>query len=87
MNSSAKRTDYPCDEALDDLATFIKAHIKDTVIRQELVDHLNECRNVGRLRFRYIHEEIMKYRKNFSDYFAFTEDERKMVDDLFYFWG
>lgn len=87
MNSSAIRTDYPCGEALDDLEIFIKAHIKDHVMRQELVAHLDECRNIGRLGFRYIHEEIMKYRKDFSDYFVFTEDERKMIDDLFYFWG
>ena len=84
MNS---RADYPCGIALDDLDIFLRAHIKDPDTLNDLINHLNDCRNANRLGFRYIHERIMKYRKDFSDYFPFSQTEKAMIDDLFYFWG
>lgn len=81
------RVDYKCDDALNDLEVFFKKHIKDNNELQLFLNYLNECRKEKRVGFRFIHKELMKYRKSNSDYFLFTEEERKMIDDLFYFWG
>ncbi|WP_096086540.1 hypothetical protein [Agaribacterium haliotis] len=82
-----RRSGYPCDEALDDLEVFFKNNISDTQALADLLDHLIECRKAGRLGFRYIHEELMKYRKNHSDCFPFSEAEKQMINDLMHFWG
>lgn len=83
----SNRSDYPCLEALNDLKVFFRTHIKDKATLDELIDYLGECQKENRIGFRYIHERLMKYRKDFSDYFPFSEAEKGMIDDLFYFWG
>lgn len=81
------RVDYINDDALNDLEVFFKKHIKDSHELQRFLSYLNECRKEKRIGFRFIHEELMKYRKSNSDYFPFSEEERKMIEDLFHFWG
>lgn len=83
----SNRKDYPCDEAIDGLECFFKKNIKNQVSLDDLLAYLELCRKNKRLGFRYVHEELMKYRKEFSDYFEYTPKEREMIDDLFYFWG
>lgn len=83
----SSRADYPCKKALEDLEVFFKAHIRDKSTLDDLLDHLDACKVANRIGFKYIHERLMKYRKDFSDYFPFSDDEKEMIDDLFYFWG
>ena len=82
-----QRTDYPCNQALDDLEAFFYRHIQDPSELQRFLGYLDECRKEARMGFRFIHTELMNYRKNHSDYFPFTDDERKMIDELLYFWA
>jgi len=82
-----ERTDYPCNKALDDLEIFFKSHIRDPSELHRFLGYLDQCRKEGRIGFRFIHTELMNYRKTNSDYFPFSESERKMIDDLLYFWG
>ena len=83
-----KKKDYSSySDALDDLQTFINKHINADKKKSELSEYLEECRKSKTVSFRYIHEEIMKYRKEYSDYSRFSDEERKMIDDLFHFWG
>ena len=74
-------------DALDDLQVFVRKHIKVENEKDELLNYLEECRKSKMVSFRYIYEEIMKYRKEHSDYSKFSDEERKMIDDLFHFWG
>lgn len=82
----SSRIDYPLDNALRDLEKFFKAHIKDKNSRESLLDYLETCKKSNKLGFRYLHEALMKYRRDFSDYFEYSESEKQMIDDLFYFW-
>jgi len=79
--------DYPCNKAIDDLEQFLKKHIKDQRSLKDFLSYLSKCRASQKLGFRYLHEEIMSYRKEHSDYFLYSELERKMIDDLMHFWG
>jgi hypothetical protein len=87
MNSNKQRNDYPVDEAISDLEFFFKKNIKDFSTLNELLEHLQTCKDANRIGFRYIHERLMKYRKDSADYFLFSDSEKKMIDDLFYFFG
>ena len=79
--------DYPCGEAINDLQVFLKRHIRDVNELNRFLDYLTECKNAGRIGFRFVHEELMKYREKYSDYFLFDSKERQMIDELFHFWG
>ncbi len=81
------RKDYPYNDALDDLERFFKTHIKDPKTLTNFLECLSKCRINQTVSFRYIHEELMAYRKSFSDYFDYSETEDQMIDDLFYFWS
>jgi hypothetical protein len=81
------RKEYICNDALKDLEVFFKKHVKNQQELEKFLNYLDECRNEQRIGFRFIHEELMQYRESNSDYFSFSEEERKMVDDLFHFWG
>lgn len=83
----SQRTHYPCDQALDDLDTFFRKHIADTAELKRFLEYIDECRRAGRIGFRFIHSELMNYRKKNSDYFSFSDEEREMIDDLLYFWA
>ncbi|AWF82448.1 hypothetical protein BTJ40_17375 [Microbulbifer sp. A4B17] len=83
----SNRKDYPYNEAIDDLEIFFKKNIKNQESCRKFLDYLGVCRKNKRLGFRYVHEELMKYRKEYSDYFMYTPEEREMIDDLLYFWG
>ncbi len=82
-----KRSDYPCHEALNDLQTFFNAHITDQLELRKFSDLLKNCKSSNRVAFRHIHQELMNYRKEKSDYFPFSEQEKEMIEDLLYFWG
>lgn len=82
-----QRADYLCDQALDDLSMFFKKHIKDPVELKRFLGYLDECRKEGRIGFRFIHTELMNYRKIQGDYFLFSDEEKEMIENLFYFWG
>jgi len=81
------RDSYPYDEAVNDLEIFFKKNIKDAGALDDLLNYLDKCRQSQSVSFRYIHERLMRYRKDFSDYFEYTEDEDRMIDALFYFWS
>lgn len=80
-------TDYPITEAINDLENFLKSKIKNQDELTGFMKYLEQCKASQNLGFRYIHEELMKYRKTHSDYFSYSEAERKMIDKLFYYWG
>jgi hypothetical protein len=83
----SQRSHYPLPDALNDLEAFFRKHVKDSESLNQLLQYLAECRSQGRIGFRYLHEELISYRQRFSDYFPYSGDEKKMIDDLFYFWG
>lgn len=83
----SSRTDYPYDEALDDLEALVGKYVSDSTTNKELMDYLKLCRSNKTVTFRYIHEQIMNYRKEFSDYRKFDESESEMISDLMHFWG
>lgn len=81
------RADYPCDEALSDLEIFFNKHIKYPSDLVRFKSYMDECKRARRIGFRFIHSELMRYRKERSDYFIFDPDEKKMIEDLLYFWA
>jgi hypothetical protein len=84
MSQSA---DYPLNKALFDLEVFFRKHITRPDELKKFLGYLDECKDEGQIGFRFIHEELMNYRKKYSDYFPFTDSERQMMDDLLYFFG
>lgn len=83
----SNRQSYSYSEAIDDLDVFINKYVQDQKSKDELLEYLALCRTNKTVTFRYIHEEIMNYRKKFSDYRKFTVSEMKMIEDLMHFWG
>lgn len=83
----SRRSDYPCNEAIQDLEVFFRQHIMEPNELQKFLEYLVECKVASRIGFRFLHEKLMIYRKTYSDYFPFSDDEREMIDDLFHFWG
>lgn len=81
------RSDYPFDNALDDLKKFFNRRVKNDVAKKELLDYLEECRKEKTVTFRYIHEQYVKYTNDNKDYEALLDSDKKMIDDLFHFWG
>lgn len=81
------REDYLFDDAINDLEVFFRKHITYNNELCRFIEYLNDCKEVQRIGFRFLHEELMAYRMRYSDYFTFSEKERKMIQDLFYFWG
>ncbi|WP_119968666.1 hypothetical protein [Shewanella japonica] len=81
------RIDYKLDDALNDLEVFFKAHIKRKSELEKFLSYLDESRKAKRISFRFIHQELISYRSKESDFFPFSDEERKMIEDLFYFWG
>lgn len=81
------RSDYPCNEAINDLEVFFRKHIANAKELQRFLDYLVQFKAAGRVSFRFLHEELMAYRKTNSDYFPFSDEERKMIDELSHFWG
>lgn len=82
----SSRTNYPHNEALDDLVVLVGKYVSDSAAKKELMDYLELCRSSKTVAFRYIHEQIMNYRKEFSDYRKFNESESEMISDLMHFW-
>jgi hypothetical protein len=82
-----QRSDYPLEQALSDLEMFFSKRIKNTSDLDKFTAHIEDCRSAKKIGFRFIHEELMKYRKNNSDYFYLDSKERQMIDDLLCFWG
>lgn len=83
----ALRTDYPYDEALDDITDFIERRVKNAKSKQEILDYLKKCRQGKTVTFRYIHEQYIKYANENQDYLPISEQDNNMIDDLFHFWG
>lgn len=82
-----QRSNYPINDAIDDLEKFFRKNISSSDELQKFLVYLEKSKSENRLAFRFVHEELMKYRKKNSDYFLFSDEERKMIDDLLYFWG
>ncbi|KJZ08910.1 hypothetical protein TW85_23025 [Marinomonas sp. S3726] len=40
-----------------------------------------------RVPIRVVHTKIVEYRKKYSIYIPFTDDEREMIDIIFHYWG
>lgn len=81
------RNDYPYDEALDDIEDFFNRRVKDESSKSQLIELLGKCRPAKRVPFRHIHNEYIKYTNEKKDYAPLSEDDKKMIDDLFHFWG
>ena len=83
----AMRTDYPYDEALDDITKFIVRCVKNAKSQNDLLDYLSKCRREKTVTFRYIHEQYIKYTNDNKDFSPLSDDDKDMIDDLFHFWG
>ena len=78
--------DCPYDEILNELERFFIQHVKDRQTLDELLQNIVNCRGRKTVSMRYFDTVFMNYRKTFSDYFIFTENEREMYDKALHFW-
>ncbi len=81
------RTDYPCDEAVNDLRVFFLNHISDEKVRAEFNELLDEALESKSLPMRHINHKFFEYRKENNSYTRFSADERSMMEDLMHFWA
>ena len=81
------RSDYPYDEALEDITDFFNRRVKDESTKSELFELLEKCRKAKRVSFRNIHNQYIKYTNDKKDYAPLSDEDKKMIDDLFHFWG
>lgn len=80
------RQDYPYNEALDDLDSFIEKHIVHQDVKGEFKGIIEYARQQKTVPMRGLQDKLMKYRKIYSLYTPFTPEEREMMDDLIHFW-
>lgn len=80
------RSDYPYDEALNDLFSFFTFHAEE-INPHKILDALEKSRYLKTVPIRVIHQKFMDIRKTNSCYFPLTTKEKEMWDDLFRFWG
>lgn len=80
------RNDYTYDEALDDLINFFKKNIKHDKELKNMLMSLEHYREQKTVAVRSIFEKYMQYVKKYNDTTPYTPEEKKMWDDLFYFW-
>lgn len=81
------RRDYPYNQAIDDFAVFLSRVVKDKSVLEEFTCILVDARKRHTFPIRGLHNKLMSYRRDSSDYTPFTEEEREMIEDLMHFWG
>ena len=73
-------------EASEKLERFINRIILHEEERGSILSILFESDD-GNIPIRALHTSIMEYRKKYSVYKPFTDDEREMLDSIFQYWG
>lgn len=68
------------------LMIFINRIILHEFEREKILDILMNS-DGERIPIREVHTRIIEYRKKYSIYIPFTDDEREMIDIIFYLWG
>ena len=81
------RKNYPYDLAIDDFSAFLDRVVRDTEALKEFKNILDDAGERKTFPMRGLHEKLMSYRKNNSDYTTFIDQEREMIEDLMHFWG
>ena len=81
------RDDYPYDEALNDIKSFIYQRVKCNAEKSKLFKYLDVCREKKIVTFRYIYQEISNIPTENRNLTPLSNDEKDMISDLFYFWG
>lgn len=79
------RKDYPYNEALDDLTSFFKKHIKDEKTLTNLLNIIDRCRERKTVALKGIYYDYINYVKEFDDNSQDTLEEKKcgMIFSIF----
>lgn len=80
------RQDYPYDEALDDLETFIDKCVIHQHVKDEFREIFDSARQQKTVPMRGIHKKFINYVEEHKLYDPYTEEDKETIDDLIHFW-
>ena len=81
------KKEYPYNEAIYDFLVFLKRVVDEQKCLDEFTEILEDANKRQTFPMRGLHEKLMSYRKEHSDYKIFTMQEKEMIENLMHFWG
>ncbi|SHO57665.1 hypothetical protein VQ7734_03435 [Vibrio quintilis] len=73
--------------ALDELEKLIIRVVEHELERDDLLKSIADARERGTVPIRGIQHQLMQYRKKYSLYTPFSDDEKQLIDHLLNYWG